>query len=348
MPSREVTLEQLTDLYRRHQELGEQPAAVFYPPDRHGAMDLFGMAVTNIDGTPFHLGDADYPFPLHSISKVFTYTLALDDCGRDAVLSRVGVEPSGEAFNAFTFDESNRRPFNPMVNAGALVAVNLVRGKDREEKVARMLERLRVFAANPDLHVDPDTLGHELELYDRNLGLSYLMRSQGMLEGDVEENLAAYLSICSVMVTVGDLANMAATIANGGVNPVTGVRAMQRPHVRDVVTVMLTCGMYDAAGQWAYDIGLPAKSSVSGGILVVIPDRVGAGFFSPGLDRHGNSIRSINLCRDLSALFGLHVFAVPEEDALGEEGAPLPRADAVTRATRTKRIAPDASLGAPP
>lgn len=319
--AREILVEQLAELYDRHLRLGGQPAD-YYPPEWSAERDRFGMAVTRIDGTPFHMGDADFRFPLYSISKVFTYARVLEDHGRDAVLRRVGVEPSGEAFNAFRFDEPNNRPFNPMVNAGALVAVNLVRGANREEKVERVVEQLRVFAGNPNLHVDPDVLDKEIERDDRNLGLSYLMRSLGMLEGDVEENLAVYLSFCSVMVTARDLATMGATIAYGGVNPITGERAMSRAHVRDVVTVMLTCGMYDAAGQWAYEVGLPAKSSVSGGILVVIPNRVGGGFFSPGLDRHGNSIRCINLCRDLSEHFGLHVFADPDEAVLG---VPLPR-----------------------
>jgi glutaminase len=319
MPTPEVNrvmARQVSELYERHLIFGEQPAS-YYPPEMEAEKHRFGMALTHVDGTPFHIGDAEYPFPLHSISKVFTYAQALEDHGRAAVLRRVGVEPSGDPFNSFTFDEANRRPFNPMINAGALVAAELVQGVDREEKVGRILERLRIYAANPELRVDPDILATELVSNDRNLGLSYLMRSQRMLHGDLEENVAVYLSICSVMVTARDLAVMGATLANGGLNPLTGQRALQRSYVRDIVTVMTTCGMYDAAGQWAYDVGLPAKSSVSGAILVVIPSRVGGGFFSPGLDARGNSIRCINLCRDLSEQFGLHVFADPEEARLG-------------------------------
>jgi glutaminase len=317
----DIMAAQLTELYERHLPVDEQPAT-YYPPAMESQRHRLGMAVNHVDGTPFHLGDAEYAFPLHSISKVFTYAQALEDRGRTEVLRRVGVEPSGDPFNSFAFDEANRRPFNPMINAGALVAANLVHGADREEKVGRILERLRIYAANPGLHVDADILATELVSNDRNRGLSYLMRSQGMLDGDLEENVALYLSICSVTVTARDLAVMGATLANGGVNPLTGQRALRRTYVRDIVTVMTTCGMYDAAGQWAYDVGLPAKSSVSGAILVVIPNRVGAGFFSPGLDPHGNSIRSVNLCRDLSEQFGLHVFADPEEAYLGRRREP--------------------------
>ncbi len=237
--------------------------------------------------------------------------------GRKAVLERVGVEPSGDPFNSFTFDEAHNRPFNPMVNAGALVTTNLVKGGDREERVGRILDRLRIYAGNPDLRVDEAVLSEQLVSNDRNLGLSYLMRSLGMLSGDLEENIAVYLSICSVMVTARDLATMGATLAYGGVNPLTGERALDRAYVRDVITVMDTCGMYDGAGQWAYDVGIPAKSAVSGGILVAIPNRIGGGFFSPGLDAHGNSARGISICRDLSSRFGLHVFADPDESILG-------------------------------
>jgi glutaminase len=327
MPSptvNEIIMAQLTELYEQQLTHGQQGAS-YYAPETLTEADKqrFGMAVTHVDGSYFHIGDSEHPFPLHSISKVFTYAQALEDRGRAAVLSRVGVEPSGDPFNSITFDEANHRPFNPMINAGALVAANLVRGAGPEEKVGRILERLRTYAGNPDLRVDADVLAKELVSNDRNLALSYLMRSQGMLDGDLEDNIAVYLSICSVLVTARDLAMMGATLANGGVNPLTGERALHRGYVRDLVTVMATCGMYDEAGQWSYDVGLPAKSSVSGAILVVIPHRVGGGFFSPGLNRHGNSIRGINLCRELSEHFGLHVFADPDEATLGRRGDAL-------------------------
>src|SRR2546423_3423192 len=152
MPTPEVNrimTAQLSELYERHLIFGDQPAS-YYPPEMEAEKHRLGMAITHVDGTQFHIGDAEYRFPLHSISKVFTYAQALEDRGRDAVLSRVGVEPSGDPFNSITFDEANNRPFNPMINAGALVAANLVHGSDREEKVGRILERLRIYAANPD------------------------------------------------------------------------------------------------------------------------------------------------------------------------------------------------------
>jgi glutaminase len=313
-----VIRQQLEELYGKHRTIADDDVVSYYPPERESERDRFAIAVTALDGRQFSLGDCDVAFPLHSISKVFTYGVALEDNGRAATLARVGVEPSGDAFNSFVFDERNNRPFNPMVNAGALVAANLVRGKDRDEKVERVLERLRVYAGNPDLRVDDACREAERHQYnDRNLGLSYLMRSLGMLHGDVEENIDVYLSICSVHVTARDLGVMGATLAGGGVNPVTGDRALPGEHVRDVLTVMVTCGMYDAAGEWAYDVGIPAKSGVSGGIVIAMPNSFGGCVFSPGLDVHGNSVRGLNVCRELSARFGLHIFGDPSEERLG-------------------------------
>lgn len=319
-----IVQRQMEELHAHHLTLGEEQVESYYPPEMAAEAHRFGIAFTHVDGTQFHYGDCEYAFPLHSISKVFTYALALEDNGREETLKHVGVEPSGDPFNSITFDEENNRPFNPMINAGALVTTSLIRGKDRAEKVERLLEKLRVYAGNPGLCVDEDVLADEMASNDRNLGLSYLMRSLGMIRGDLYENISVYLSICSVKVTGRDLANMGATLAHGGVNPMTGERALPRPRVRDLITMMSMCGMYDAAGEWAYDVGIPAKSGVSGGLLVAVPNYFGGAFFSPGLDRHGNSVRGVNICRDLSSRFGLHVYANPEEAMFGRMEAAVP------------------------
>lgn len=308
---------QMGELFTRHRRLGESQVVGYYPPEMREHSDLFAIAFTHVDGTRWGHGDVTYAFPLHSISKVFIYALALEDNGREETMRRVGVEPSGDPFYSIRFDEVNNRPFNPMINAGALVTTSLVHGRDRMEKVERLLEKLRVYAGNDDLQVDESVLAAELMSNDRNMALSYLMRSLGMLHGDLYENLAVYLSACSVRVTAEDLATMGATLANGGVNPITGKRALPRDRVRDVITVMLMCGMYTAAGEWAYDVGIPAKSAVSGGLMVAVPRYFGGAFFSPGLDRHGNSVRGVAICRDLSSRFGLHVYADPAEETFG-------------------------------
>ena len=170
MPSPEenaIVEQQMEELHALHLTLGDEQVASYYPPEMASEAHRFGIAFTHIDGTQFHYGDCEYAFPLHSISKVFIYALALEDNGREETLRHVGVEPSDDPFNSITFDETNNRPFNPMINAGALVATSLVHGRDREEKVDRLLEKLRTYAGNPDLHVDEELLAEELVSNDR-------------------------------------------------------------------------------------------------------------------------------------------------------------------------------------
>jgi glutaminase len=314
----------LQELYERHRDLERAEIATFYEPgsgyctvDQTSAThDQFAIAMATTDGDLQSVGDDELPFALQSVSKVFVYGLALEDHGREHVLQRVGVEPSGDAFNSIVFDERHNRPYNPMVNAGALVTSDLVRGADDGEKLQRILGCLRAYAGSESLAVDAQILERELASADHNRATAYLMRSQGMIGGDVEATLALYLSQCAVTVTCRELALMAATLANGGTNPVTGRGCLPRHRVRDVLSVMYTCGMYDFAGQWAYEIGVPAKSGVSGAILCVIPGKMGIAVFSPGLDPYGNSVRGVRVCHEISDRLGLHIFATADEDSL--------------------------------
>lgn len=320
MPTPEVDRriqERLDALYERHREEPEGAFASYIPPEMEDHKDLFAISLCAVDGGhTYQTGDCSHALPLQSISKVFTYGLALEDNGRERVLESVGVEPSGDAFNSITFDLRNNRPHNPMVNAGALVTTDLVAGKDTDEQLQRILEKLRIYAANPGLDIDESILNPQGKSTDRNRAISYLMRSFGMISDDIEENLALYGRQCSVHVNAKELSLMAATLANGGVNPKTNERALKREFVRDILSVMHTCGMYDAAGQWAYEVGIPAKSGVSGGIMAVIPGKFGIGVFSPGLDDYGNSVRGVRVCREISEKLGLHVFADEAEDLL--------------------------------
>jgi glutaminase len=288
--------------------------------------DGLAIAVVTVDGDLHAVGDHERAVPLHSVAKVFTYGRVLADLGPEAVLARVGVEPSGDAFNALRVDERTMRPFNPMVNAGALVTTSLVAGADPAERFARVLATLRAFAGDERLVVDRDTLEAELATADRNRGTAYLLRSAGLLTGDVEAVLIRYLQQCSVHVTTPQLATMAATLATGGTNPLTRERALPRRRVRDVLSVMHTCGMYDYAGEWAFEVGFPAKSGVGGLILAVIPGKMGIAVWSPGLDTYGNSVRGVQVCRELSARLGLHVFASEDEDALLTSARPAAEA----------------------
>src|SRR3954447_19792114 len=316
--------DRLDELYERYRPLDEGRVASYYESGRGyypaseaaDERDLFALAFATNTGDVRTGGDCHVPFALQSLSKVFAYGLALADPGRDKELDHLGGEPSGDAFISIHLDERHHRPHNPMVNAGALVTAALIEGKDFDEKLERMLTHLRAYAANDNLAVDQDLFEREMRSADRNRATAYLMRSRGMLDGDVEAILALYLHQCSVKVTCRDLAIMAGTLGNGCVNPLSGKRVLPRGLVRDVLSVMYTCGMYDAAGQWAYEVGVPAKSGVSGGIMAAVPGKGGLAVFSPGLDEYGNSVRGIGVCREVSSRLGLHVFATEDEDEL--------------------------------
>ena len=267
--------------------------------------DWFAVCIVTVGGHAYEVGDVDHQFTIQSISKPFAYGLALEDLGVDAVSARVGVEPTGDPFNSIVVDEESNRPFNPMVNAGAIVTTSLVRGATAEAKLGRILEAFSRLVGH-DVEIDEGVFASERESGDRNRAIAYLMRNFGMLDGDVEEMLDLYFRQCSILVTCRDLAVAAATLANRGRNPVTGEHAIDSHDVGNVLSVMQTCGMYDYAGEWTYTVGLPAKSGVSGGVIAVLPGQLGIGVLSPPLDGRGNSVRGIEVCRRLSQDFALH------------------------------------------
>lgn len=298
----------LQELYDRYLPLQEGQIATYIPELARADPGWFAICAMTVDGRLFHVGDWQQRFTLQSISKPFVYGLALEEHGRDAVLAKVGVEPTGDAFNAIIrLDEISKRPFNPMINAGAIATAALVRGKDATERLNRLLDLFR-FYTNREIYVDMPVFLSERASGHRNRAIAHLMLNFGLIEPPIEEVLDLYFQQCSIAVTCEDLAAMAATLANGGVHPVSGERALASEYVRDVLSVMHTSGMYDFSGEWAYRVGLPAKSGVSGGIIAVVPGVLGLGIFSPPLQSQGNSLRGIRVCRDFSDRFGLHVF----------------------------------------
>lgn len=297
----------LTELHTHLKSVTTGTVATYIPSLAKARPDAFGIAVAALDGFVYAVGDADLPFTIQSVSKPFVYALALADSGLDAVLSKIGVEPTGDAFNSIALDEATGRAMNPMVNAGAIVASSLVSGATRAEQFERILSGLSAFAGRP-LTVDEDVFESERETGNRNRAIGHLLRTVGALDADVDAVLDLYFRQCSVLVTATDLALMAATLANGGVNPRSGERVMRTEDVGRVLTVMSTCGMYDFAGQWQYDVGLPAKSGVAGDIAAVLPGQLGIGLYSPPLDERGNTVRGIAVCRELSTRLALHQF----------------------------------------
>jgi glutaminase len=272
-PLREV----LRDVHSRISAVDDGRVADYIPELAKADRRSFGIALATTDGQVIEVGDCQQLFTIQSISKPFVYGLALEDHGLDHVLSKVGVEPTGEAFNAIVLDEASNRPFNPMVNAGAIATADLIKGRDFPERLTRLLAMFSRYCG-------------------RDVG------------EQIAESLELYFQQCSILVNCRDLAVMGATLARGGINPLTGQRAIEQQYVKYLLGIMLSCGMYDYAGEWAYRVGIPAKSGVGGGIVGVIPGQFGIATFSPSLDAKGNSARGILAFRELSQRFGLHAF----------------------------------------
>ncbi|WP_138469579.1 glutaminase A [Poseidonocella sp. HB161398] len=282
--------------------------ATYIPELGRADPEGFGIALAMVDGTLAAAGDAAEEVTIQSVSKPFMYGAALEALGREAVMARVGVEPTGERFNAILLDEENNRPFNPMVNAGAIAVSALLSDGSPAEDELRMQGLFSDLAGRP-LEIDLTVFGSEKETGHRNRAIAWLMLNSGMIEGDPDAVLDLYFKQCSVLADCRDLAVMAATLANGGANPLTGRQVYSAPVAQDILSVMATCGMYDYAGQWIFDVGLPAKSGVSGMLCAVVPGQFGLAVWSPRLDAVGNSVRGIEACRRIAADFGLHAFA---------------------------------------
>lgn len=269
--------------------------------------DLCGLAIALPDGTVRSSAQADVAFSVQSAVKPFLFALALLDTGGTA-LDRIGIEPTGEAFDAIKLESGTGRPPNPMVNAGALLTAALVDGHDVDERNDRISRGLSAFAGR-DLEVDEDIAREEHLLGDRNHALAHLMRAEGTLQVGADDAVAVYARACATLVDAQTLAVMGATLALGGVNPVSGERVVSAAVARDVVSVMATCGVYDGSGRWMRSVGIPAKSSVSGAIVLSAPGSLGAAVFSPPLDAQGTSVRGRIASELLSEELSLHVFA---------------------------------------
>ncbi|MCR2784391.1 MULTISPECIES: glutaminase A [unclassified Microbacterium] len=268
--------------------------------------DLCAVALVLPDGTVRTSAQADVPFSVQSAVKPFLFALALLDTDGEA-LERIGIEPTGEAFDAIKLESDTGRPPNPMVNAGALLTASLVDGESVDERNERILHGLSAFAGRP-LEADEGVAHNEHLLGDRNHALAHLMRAEGTMQVSADDAVAVYARACAVLVDAEALAVMGATLACGGVNPLTGERVVPADVARDVVSVMATCGVYDGSGRWMRRVGVPAKSSVSGAIVLSAPGMLGAAVISPPLDDRGTSVRGAVASEWMSAELGLHVF----------------------------------------
>lgn len=297
-----------------------------------------GICLVTMDGVAYSVGDSEQLFTIQSISKPFVYATALADRGRDFVARRVGVEPSGDAFNSISLHPQTGAPLNPMINAGAIASTSLVNGDTPEAQWQRIESALAAYMGR-DISVDELVYRSESETGFRNRAIAWMLKNFGITDGEPMASLENYFRQCAILVNCRDLAYMAATLANGGVHPLSGTRALPAEHVERVLSVMATCGMYDYAGSWLYEVGIPAKSGVGGGIIAVLPGRFGIGVFSPRLDEKGNSLRGIEACKQFSRDFSLHVFT-----RAGDPKTALSRV--YTGADAPSRRQPDAELRA--
>ncbi len=272
--------------------------------------DVFGIALTTPDGHSHLVGDVDVPFSIQSVSKAFVYALVLDAVGTEATEARVDLEPSGEAFNEISLDPETSKPMNAMINAGAIAVTGLTPGKKPKKRFEWIRAGLSAFA-NRELGFDEAIYDSELSTGHRNRAIAYLLRNGGVLGDHVDEDLDLYFRQCSLLVTVADLAVMGATLANGGINPLSGERVVRDRSAERVLSVMSSSGMYNASGTWIARVGLPAKSGVGGGVVAVLPGEIGLAVHSPRLDEWGNSVRGIQACQQLSQRFNLHLFNSP-------------------------------------
>lgn len=301
----------LESLVDKNREYGNQGKLADYIPALLQADQLeLGVCVVDLNGTEYFAGDCDKKFTIQSISKVVSLILALSDNGRDNVFKKVNVEPTGMGFNSIVNLESvdSDRPYNPMINAGAIVTTSLIYGKDKEDKINRILNFVKKATNNDNITINEEVYECEKETGDRNRALAYFMKSVGMLEGDIEEILEVYFKQCSIECSAKDLARFGALLANDGVTPWSGERLLSRECCRIVKTIMVTCGMYDASGKFAVHVGIPAKSGVGGGILATVPRRYGIGIYGPSLDEKGNSICGKHVLKDLSEELDLSIF----------------------------------------
>lgn len=303
-----LNLQELVELtYEKYASVNDGQVATYIPELGKANPDDFAICVASVDGQVYCAGDWSKEFTIQSVCKPFAYQMALERLGRDKVLARVGVEPTGDAFNSIELEPKTARAYNPMVNTGAIAVASLIKGESQAAGVRGFVEKMQL-AAGRKLMIDSSVLASESLTGNRNRAIAYLMLNFGVIDEDVNHTLHQYFSQCSLLVNCRDLAVMAGTLANMGTNPVTREAVFDFQYIKDVLSVMFTCGLYDHAGEWAYHVGLPAKSGVGGGMLAVVNRQLGIAVYSPRLDGKGNSVRGILACRELAGRLGLHAF----------------------------------------
>jgi glutaminase len=309
LPSEEEVVAVVLEAYQRYRGLADGLIAGYIPALANASADLFGICLVSIAGRMAAVGDADHQFSIQSISKVFTFALVCESIGWRKARDRLGVNSTGLPFNSVMAIELNQdRTINPMVNAGAIAATSLAPGDSAADKFAFIANGLSRFAGR-ELCVDDEVYESEAATNFRNRGIAHLLDSYGRMYCDPDVATDTYTRQCSLAVSARDLAVMAATLADGGVNPVTRHQVVSPDNCKRVLAVLATAGLYERSGDWLFEVGLPGKSGVSGGMITVSPGKGGLATFSPPLDEAGNSVRGQRVTRYLSERLGLNLFA---------------------------------------
>jgi glutaminase len=300
----------LDSAYARFKDLKEGANADYIPALAKVDPNIYGIALVTTDGRVYTKGDVSSEVSIQSISKVFTMAKVIEERGTGAIAQNMGVDATGQVFNSIVAIEQHKgAEMNAMVNPGAITATSMVSGGSRDEIWNKILGYYGDFAGRP-LSVNQEVFKSESETNQRNQAIAMLMYAYGHIKDDPLRATDIYTEQCSVNVNAKDLATMAATLANGGVNPVTGKMVMKSENVPEVLAVMATAGLYDDSGQWLYKTGLPAKSGVGGGIIAVSPGKFGIAVISPPLDAAGNSVKAQKTIEAVSNALGGNPYAV--------------------------------------
>lgn len=298
----------IKELYQKYKNLNSGHLADYIPELATVDPGLFAISVTDISGRTISYGDTQFDFTLQSTSKPFMYGLALNQHGADYVHSRVGIEPSGEAFNSIIeLEKKTHRPFNPMINSGAIAIANQIQNTTGQHRIDRMLEHYSSLS-NRQVKINHQVFESEKKTAHRNRAIAHLLRHFNVIGDDIEDTLDLYFKQCSVMMNIENLSLLAATLANTGKNPVSNQQIFSSEINQKILSLMFTCGMYDTAGEWAYTVGLPAKSGVSGAIFAVIPRQLGIAVYSPLINSHGHSERGLRVIQDFAQKYHFNLF----------------------------------------
>lgn len=304
----EKILKEVLDINRKYTNYGQ--VASYIPELKNARRDDLGICIIDKNNNVYKAGNCNTKFTIQSVSKTIVLAMALMDNEWTHVFSKVGMEPSGDPFNSIMKLETNntKKPCNPMINAGAIVTTSLIKGSSFEEKEERMLKFFRRLAKNDNIGINYDVYKSEKMSGDRNRAMAYLLKNDGFIQGNVEEVLDLYFKQCSIEIDAVDLARIGMNLASYGIDIENDERVISERVSRMVKTFMVTCGMYDASGEFAIKVGIPAKSGVGGGIMASVPNRMGIGVYGPALDKKGNSIAGVKMLEDLSRRLDLNIF----------------------------------------